>query len=222
MIITMNILQLPPLSQFGVNSYLITAENMNGVLIDAPMGGEYILKEIREKGIHLKKILLTHGHCDHIASCAEIARATGAEVYIHSADLKKLSNDVTNLSQYFSLPPVDPVSSAKTVEDGEIIVQDELEFEVLHTPGHTSGSVCYILGDNMFCGDTLFKRSMGRTDMTDGDEDVMTDTLAMLYDFDTKTDYKLFSGHGENSAMSQERANNPYMKYAYKHINGGR
>lgn len=212
----MNIIQLPPLSQFGVNSYLITADNMNGVLIDAPYGGEYILKEIREKGICLKKILLTHGHCDHIAYCAEIARQTGAEVYIHADDLKKLTDDRMNLTSYFSLPPADPVENAKPVNDGDVIVQDELEFEVLHTPGHTSGSVCYILGDNMFCGDTLFKNSMGRTDMYDGDDEVMADTLAMMYEFDINTDYKIFSGHGESSSMSAERKNNPYMKYAYK------
>lgn len=215
----MNIIKLPPLSSFGVNAYIVTAENMNGVLIDAPDDNGYISKEIREKGIHLKKILLTHGHCDHIASAARIAEETGAEVYIHSADIKKLSNNLTNLSRYFGLPPIDP-ADANAVEDGDVITQDELEFEVLHTPGHTSGSVCYILGDKMFCGDTLFKSSMGRTDMPDGDEDVMTETLAMLYEFDTKTDYELFSGHGEHSKMSEERKNNPYMKYAYKKTAG--
>lgn len=210
----MNIIQLPPLSGFGVNSYIITADNMNGVLIDAPYDGEFIVKHLDEKGIKLKKILLTHGHCDHIASAAYIAKETGAKIYIHRLDEEKLKNDDTNLSRYFSLPPIDAINSAVTVEDGDVITQDELEFEVLHTPGHTSGSVCYISEDNMFCGDTLFKRSMGRTDMKDGNEKVMAQTLAMLYDFDTNTDYKLFSGHGENSTMSEERKNNPYLRYA--------
>lgn len=210
----MEIIKLPPLSDFGVNSYIITAENMDGVLIDAPYGGEYIVKQVREKNINLKKILLTHGHCDHIASAAYIAHETGAEIYIHSADRDKLKSSKGNLTEYFSLPPVDTVEKAVTVGDGDVITLDELEFEVLSTPGHTSGSVCYILGDNMFCGDTLFKRSMGRTDMFDGNESEMLETLAMLYEFDTDTDYKLFSGHGENSLMSEERKNNPYMKYA--------
>ena len=213
----MNILELEPLSDFGVNSYIITAENMNGVLIDAPSDSGYISAQLREKGIHLKKILLTHGHCDHIASAARLAHETGAEVYIHSADLEKLGNARTNLTDYFSLPPIPRVENAKTVEDGDIITQDELDFEVLHTPGHTSGSVCYIIGENMFCGDTLFKSGMGRTDMPDGNEDIMTDTLAMLYEFDEKTDYKLFPGHGEGSSMSAERKSNPYMRYAYSH-----
>ena len=218
----MNTLNLPPLSQFGVNSYLVWDDNMNGVLIDAPYGGDQILRQIAEKGIKLKKILLTHGHCDHIASAAYIAYKTGASVVIHSADRGKLTNNRTNLTEYFNLPPVDPVENAEEVNDGDIVTVGELEFEVLHTPGHTSGSVCYILGDNMYCGDTLFKNSMGRTDMIDGNENAMYDTLAMLYDFDTKTDYKLFSGHGANSTMYEERAHNPYMKYAAENFSAGK
>ena len=145
---------------------------------------------------------------------------TGAEIVIHSADREKLTNGKTNLTEYFGLPPVDPIGKATEIQDGDIVTVGELEFEVLHTPGHTSGSVCYILGDNMYCGDTLFKNSMGRTDMTDGSEKAMYESLAMLYDFDTKTDYKLFSGHGENSTMFEERAHNPYMKYAWEHFAG--
>lgn len=216
----MNVLNMPPLSQFGVNSYLVWDENMNGTLIDAPYGGDYILKQIAEKGVKLKKILLTHGHCDHIASAAYISYKTGAEIVIHTADREKLTNNKTNLTEYFGLPPIDPVEAAAEINDGDIVTVGELEFEVLHTPGHTSGSVCYILGDNMYCGDTLFKNSMGRTDMPDGSEKAMYESLAMLYDFDTKTDYKLFSGHGASSSMFEERAHNPYMKYAWEHFAG--
>ncbi len=208
---------MPPLTAFGVNSYIIVNEKNEGVLIDAPES-EAIMKKLITEGIELKKILLTHGHCDHIAGCAALERETGAEVYIHSADEKKLLGSNGNLATYFGLPPIDAPDNVKTVEDGQIITQGELEFEVFHTPGHTSGCVCYILGDEMFCGDTLFKNSMGRTDMPDGDEAVIMESLAMLYDFDVQTDYKLYSGHGESSSMSAERRNNPYMKYAHKLI----
>lgn len=211
----MTITNFPPLSEFGVNSYLITSDKGGSVLIDAPYGGEYILKQIEEKNIRLEKILLTHGHCDHIATAFLISQKTGAKVYIHSADRNKLTDNSLNLSEYFALPPIDGITDPVTVEDGDIITQDELEIEVMNTPGHTSGSVCYIIDDHMFCGDTLFKGSMGRTDMPDGDEATMLQTLAMLYDFDTSTDYKLYSGHGEQSSLSAERANNPYLKYAH-------
>lgn len=208
----MEIIKFPGLGSFGVNAYVIAAENKNGVLIDAPYGGEKICEALNEKGISLKKILLTHGHCDHIAAAALIAEKTGAEIYIHSFDGDKLSNDRTNLTRYFSLPPIDPPEGFTEVRDGDIVTQDELEFEVLHTPGHTSGSVCYILGDNMFSGDTLFAGSMGRTDMPDGNDEVMRETLAMLYDFDKNTDYTLYPGHGAYSSMSAERRTNPYLR----------
>ena len=217
----MNIICLPCMGTFGVNCYIIENSSSDCVLIDAPAGAEYILSEIEKRGLKLKKILLTHGHCDHIETAAEISEKTGAEVYIHEADMKKLSNPNTNLTAYFGLPPVAAAENAVAVSGGDIISEGELEFKVLHTPGHTSGSVCYIMGDNMFCGDTLFRRSMGRTDMPDGDDDVMLGTLAMLYDFDKDVDYKLFSGHGEMTSMTEERANNPYMKYAHKAVSQG-
>lgn len=210
----MEIIKLPPMSNFGVNSYIVTAENMNGVLIDAPYGGESIMQTLMEKGIELKMILLTHGHCDHIAAARHLAAETGAKIYIHKFDEEKLHNDRTNLTQFFSLPPIDPVGNAVTVSDGDVITQDELEFEVLHTPGHTSGSVCYILGDNMFSGDTLFNGSMGRTDMVDGNDDVMNDTLKMLYEFDRNTNYTVYPGHGASTTMIEERQHNPYLRYA--------
>lgn len=207
----MKIIKMSSLGLFGVNAYIAVSDKGNGVLIDAPEGAEKILRRLEEEHIKLKMILLTHGHCDHIASAAEISKATGAEVYIHSGDLKKLSNDRLNLTDYFSLPPAEPVSRAVSIEDGQVISLDEMDFEVLHTPGHTSGSVCYMLGDNMFCGDTLFSGSIGRTDMPDGDGRVMKETLDMLREFDPKTDYRLLPGHGENSSMSVERKSNPYL-----------
>ena len=210
----MEIIKLPPMSNFGVNSYIIVSDNMNGVLIDAPYGGESIIKTLMEKGIELKMILLTHGHCDHIASAAYLSRETGAQVYIHKFDEDKLTNDRTNLTSFFSLPPIDPVTNAETVSDGDVIELDGLEFEVLHTPGHTSGSVCYLLGDNMFSGDTLFCGSMGRTDMTDGNDEVMTETLNMLYSFDRNTNYTVYAGHGPSSTMVEERSHNAYLRYA--------
>ena len=203
-----------PIGPFAVNSYLVWDNDLNAVLIDAPDGYDRILSVIREKGVKLGKILLTHGHCDHIESAYNLAVETGAQVYIHTDDIKKLCNDETNLSRYFGLPPVSPVTNAMTFEDGDVITHGELEFEVLHTPGHTSGSVCLIIDDVMFSGDTLFKDSMGRTDMPDGNDAVMTETLAMLYDFDTFTDYKVYPGHGEATTMFRERRENRCMLYA--------
>lgn len=208
----MNIKKFPSMGMLAVNSYLAISDKGNGVLIDAPEGAVMIMNKLKKENVSLKMILLTHGHFDHIASAAEISRETGAAVYVHPDDLKKLTNDRLNLTEYFSMPPTEPVENALTVEDGLVLTLDDMDFEVLHTPGHTSGSVCYILGDNMFCGDTIFSGSIGRTDMPDGDGRVMRETLDMLREFDVKTDYRLLPGHGENSSMSVERKSNPFLK----------
>ena len=186
---------------FAVNSYIVISDAGNAVLIDAPEGAEKILSEINNSGAKLQKILLTHGHCDHIGSLAEIAEKTGAEVFIHKYDAGKLTDDYENLSEYFSMYLDAPAR--------DIITQDELEFRVLHTPGHTSGSVCYIIGDVMFSGDTLFRDSIGRTDMPDGNYSVLAKTLEMLTEI--PENYRVLPGHNEETDLNREKANNPFL-----------
>lgn len=198
---------------FCTNCYLVISDKGNAALIDAPTGGERILAEAEKHGASIKKILITHGHCDHIESLAYLAKETGAEVYIHEMDEKKLSDDYLDLSEYFSDyydKPVEHFNGAAKVSDGDIITLDELSFRVLHTPGHTSGSVCYICGETMFSGDTLFKMSAGRTDMPDGNSMKLNESLKMLDGLGE--DYVLLSGHGDRSTLSNERKFNPFMK----------
>ena len=153
---------------FGVNCYAVVSEKKNAVLIDAPCNADGIIGMMKENGFTLKKILLTHGHFDHIGAAEELREKTGCEVYIHSNDASKLSNQTMNLSAFFRMPPVDPVEEYKTLSHNDIIEQDELKFRVMLTAGHSSGSVCYIIDDIIFSGDTLFRLSAGRTDMRDG------------------------------------------------------
>lgn len=199
------------MSDFGVNSYLLISDEMNGVLIDAPYDDGYILRCINENGVKLQKLLLTHGHCDHIASAAYITANTGCEVYIHEADMPKLTNDSLNLTRFFHLPPIDPIKNVHALHDGDTVTQDEIIFKVLHTPGHTSGCVCYITGEEIYCGDTLMRGSVGRVDMPDGNAAIMRRTLKMLKIFEPQTDYTLFPGHGASTSISRERRLNPYL-----------
>ena len=199
---------------FAVNAYLVWDDGKNAALIDAPDGFDKICSVIDGEKLHLKMIVLTHGHCDHIESARRLADKYGVPVYIHSADAKKLQNNETNLSRFFGMPPVDPVTDPVLFEDGDVISCGDLDLEILHTPGHTSGSCCIIVDEVMFSGDTLFNGSMGRTDMPDGDQDSILDSLAMLYDFDTLTDYKVFPGHGAPTTMFEEPLSNECMIYA--------
>lgn len=197
---------------FGVNCYAVVSEKKNAVLIDAPCNADGIIEMMKENGFTLKKILLTHGHFDHIGAAEELREKTGCEVYIHSNDASKLSNQTMNLSAFFRMPPVDPVKEYKTLSHNDIIEQDELKFRVMLTAGHSSGSVCYIIDDIIFSGDTLFRLSAGRTDMRDGNFQALKNSLSMLAELNDKPDYVVFPGHGEPTRLSYEKENNQFMQ----------
>jgi glyoxylase-like metal-dependent hydrolase (beta-lactamase superfamily II) len=213
----MELIKFTPLGMFAVNSYAIVSDKNNAVIIDAPSGAEAGLKLLNNKGITVKKILLTHGHCDHIECLAYIAEKAGAEVYIHEADEPKLSDN--NLNQfYFFADAFDtenllPVKNAVKLHDGDVITLDEIEIKVMHTPGHTSGGVCYFAGNMIFSGDTLFAGSIGRTDMPDGDMSALKNSLEKLALLDKKYDsFKVYPGHGAYTTIAREKMYNPYLK----------
>lgn len=204
----MKIIKLEPLSQFATNSYIVSSDKKNAVLIDAPDNADYIMSQLGDNELTLKKILLTHGHIDHTGAVSDLVEKTGCEVYIHNDDLKKLSDCELSLSDYLMIS-LKKFNSAFALRDGDTVILDELEFKVISTPGHTSGSVCYICGDIMFSGDTLFYRSIGRTDMIDGDYSEMVRSLEKLRNIEL--DYTVYSGHGRPTSLYDEKANNPYM-----------
>ncbi len=205
----MKIVRLKPLSAFSTNCYLVISDQNNAVLIDAPYDGEYIVDVAKNNNCQIKKILLTHGHCDHIGAVSEIVKLTNCDVYIHEADENKLSSPVGNLTAFFGLAPVERIREVKTVKDGDKITLDELEFSVLHTPGHTSGSVCYLIGDVMFSGDTLFNLSIGRTDMPDGSYSTLARSLKKLCELEKN--YTVYAGHMDMTTLEFEKQNNPYL-----------
>lgn len=206
----MEIIKLRPLSMCDTNSYIVGTQNGNAVLIDAPAEADYILDELELNGLTLKKILLTHGHFDHVGAVADLAEATGCEVYIHELDLAKLDSDNEGLLvDLFRVRGMKTYSGAIAVRDGDIIKQDELEFDVVHTPGHTSGSVCYIVGDVIFTGDTLFARSIGRTDMPDGNYKYLKHSLGIIKGLGG--DLRVLPGHMQETTLDTERKRNPYL-----------
>ncbi len=209
----MKIIKLKPLSVCGTNSYIVAGEQGNAVLIDAPDDADYILSELQARKLTLKKILLTHGHFDHIGAVSELADLTGCEVYVHEADISKLTDVNGSLVTHFGLNEFNEYKNAKTFKDGDIINMDELEFRVIHTPGHTSGSVCFAVGDDMFTGDTLFARSIGRTDMPDGNISQMMNSLKKLASFNKN--YNVYPGHMSATTLEYEKIYNPYMRGAF-------
>lgn len=197
------------LGAFGTNCYIIETEQKNAMIIDAPYSADIISREIDHLGLTLKKILLTHGHCDHIEAIGGLVEKYGCEVYISEHDACMLTSGRLCLAEYFGTE-FTPFHGARTLADGEIVTLDEIELKVMMTPGHSNGSVCYIADDGIFTGDTLFKLSIGRTDFPDGsfEEEIMS--IARLYQAVDKN-YVIYPGHGEPSDLMSELRFNPYL-----------
>ena len=182
------------------NTFLIVTDQKHGILIDAAAEPETYKKALAEQGATLTHILLTHGHYDHVGAVAALRRETGCKVYLDPADA--LGNDLYPLKSS-DVDEAWPVSGSLAI--------DELTFTVYHTPGHTPGSVVLALGNMLFCGDTLFAGSCGRTDMPGGSGIRMQQSLSMLAESDLRDDAQVLPGHGKSSTLGLERRSNPFM-----------
>ena len=206
----MNIFILPPMGLCGANSYIIASEKGSAALVDAPANADFVLGEIQRRGLSLKMILLTHGHIDHIEAAAQLQKKSGCKVYIHSGDMAMLTDGRLNLANNMTGGAFERVDNALPLSDGDILQLDEVQIKVMHTPGHTQGSVCYIAGDNMFSGDTLFRCSIGRTDFPGSDINAMRQSLKKLAAIDK--DYTVYPGHEDMTSLDFEKENNYYLK----------
>ncbi len=182
------------------NTFLIVTDQKHGILIDAAAEPETYKKALAEQGATLTHILLTHGHYDHVGAVAALRRETGCKVYLDPADA--LGNDLYPLKSS-DVDEAWPVSGSLAI--------DELTFTVYHTPGHTPGSVVLALGNMLFCGDTLFAGSCGRTDMPGGSMRQMQESLSLLANLPLGDDTQVLPGHEDFSTLGQERRANPYM-----------
>ena len=148
-------------------------------------------------------IFLTHAHFDHILALDEYVKRFSCSVYLSPLDAELLDDPEKNASAVFGLPPVRSTVKTLPVSDGDRIDLGE-PLEVLRSPGHTAGSVCYRLGDTLFTGDTLFRGGFGRCDLYGGSEAVLRRTLARL--FSLPEDYRILPGHGSETHLSDEKA----------------
>ena len=203
-----------PLGAMGTNCYIIATENKNAVAVDIGDDFPKFKKFIEDRGLKLKKILLTHSHFDHVLGTEEARKTYDAEVFVHELDSWKLNDEEGCFCGFKYGMHFNPVTKFTGIKDSDTITQDELTFKVLHTPGHSAGSVCYICDDVIFSGDTLFCGSMGRTDFEDGSSEEILKSLKKLANL--KGDYKVYPGHFQSTTLEAERKNNPYMKMAQK------
>lgn len=197
--------------QLENNMYLVYEEDTKkAVLIDATAPVPELLDTVKNLGLDVEYILLTHGHFDHILGLTELKKALGAEAVICHDDLI-ISDNINEFTRFFggmeeSVPPV----YEKFIKDGDVITVGNMQIKVIHTPGHTEGGVCYLLNDNLFSGDTLFMGSIGRTDLFGGNFDKLSDSVKNKL-FKLDDNIKVYPGHGPKTTIGYEKKHNEIL-----------
>lgn len=200
-------LKMITVGPFATNCYLLTEENGETLVID-PGEAEVILDLINRHHFHLKYIINTHGHIDHTLGNESLREHTGAPVLIHSQDAPLLANSENNLSSWLGI--TSSYSADKLLSEGNKIVLKGITMQVIHTPGHTPGSICLFSGEMLFSGDTLFDGSIGRTDLPGGDaEQLISSIKNKLIILPENT--VIYPGHGGVSTIGKEKRTNPFL-----------
>lgn len=189
-----------PLGAYQTNCYLLWQDGQDSCLvIDPGYEPEKVLKKAGQLGKRIEAILLTHGHFDHVGGVRQLAADTDCSVYLCQQDLS-MPQQMTAGPLYYT----------HTYGEGDTLTLAGIPLQVLHTPGHTPGSVCLLAEDALFSGDTLFEGSCGRTDLPGGDTATILASLARLRQL--PGDYRVYPGHGPATTLSEERRFNPYLK----------
>jgi glyoxylase-like metal-dependent hydrolase (beta-lactamase superfamily II) len=193
------------------NCYIAWDEKTKqGVIIDPGDDADIILKTVKELGIKIKYILATHGHFDHVGAVAPLKRDLKVEFLAHKEDFFFIE-DGENAARRWNIDIEQPPKPDRYIEDGEKIKVGSFELEVLHTPGHSPGGVCFLNDKMVFGGDTLFQGSIGRTDFRKGSfEDLANSIRTRLYTLSDDT--VVYTGHGPITTIGDEKNFNAFVR----------
>lgn len=195
---------------FLVNTYLVGCRrSKQGFIVDPGDQGDDILQRCEQLGLSVQYIVNTHGHIDHIAENGYIREKTGARIIIHPEDAKMLTDPQHNLSAYLMDQVVSPPADLY-FHEGEPFRVGDLSFDVLHTPGHSPGSICLVNDKVAFVGDLLFYDSVGRSDFPGGSHTVLIQNIRRKL-LPRGDKILVFPGHGPATTIGRERRENPFL-----------
>lgn len=195
--------------QLGVNCYIVyDGGTSEAAVIDPGDEFERIADLLEGQGITPKYILFTHAHYDHVCAAGELKGKYGASIIMHE-DEKETYRMAKTLCLSWGLSEEDFPDPDILVTEGDKIVIGGNTWEVLHTPGHTPGSICLYLNGTLFTGDTLFRRSVGRTDLPGGDTAKLEGSLKKLVSLPPDT--RVYCGHGDETTIGEELIKNPFL-----------
>lgn len=192
----------------GTNCYILEDDQTNlAAVIDPGDEPELIQEALEKEGVEVRYLLLTHGHYDHTTAVPALHRVyPQADIYIHQADANGAGSTL--------FPLAGEVDDLKLYDEGDVIRLGDHEIQVLHTPGHSPGSVTLKVEDVLFTGDTLFAGSCGRTDLRGGSYEQIMQSLKRLGEL--KGDFHVCPGHEVTSTLERERRSNPFLMEAMR------
>jgi glyoxylase-like metal-dependent hydrolase (beta-lactamase superfamily II) len=208
------LLQTLPVGPLQCNcSILLDEQTREALVIDPGDEAEHILRALQAHNARTLALLHTHGHFDHIGATSDVAGATGAAIRIHPGD-RFLYNSLVEQASFFGISVAAPHPPGEPLSDGEVIAFGRFQVRALHTPGHTPGSTSFLLEAQspiLFSGDTLFRRSIGRTDLWGGDTDqILASIRERLYMLPPET--PVVCGHGPGTTIGGEMRLNPFVR----------
>ena len=206
--------QTIPVGPLQCNCSILVDENSrDAVVIDPGDEAPRIVAAVEKEKARVLALLHTHAHFDHVGATSAVAMATSAAIRLHPAD-RPLYDALPEQAALFGMTAGPPSPVDQPLEDGEMVAFGGAALRVLHTPGHTPGSCCFLLegeSPRLFAGDTLFRRSIGRTDLWGGDTDqILASIRAKLYSLPPAT--PVICGHGPRTTIGEERASNPFVR----------
>lgn len=197
-----------------VNTYVVYDETLQCIIIDAGCStnneNEILKNAIAKHNLKPVKLICTHGHFDHVMGNDFVCKTYKIKTFMHNGDLDNVVNAASH-SAFFNVNMIQPPTPCDFVNDGDEITFGNSSFKVICTPGHTSGGIClYSQANNLlFSGDTLFKESIGRTDLPGGDYDILVNSLKKLMLLPENT--KVYCGHGSETTIGYEKTENPFI-----------